>query len=574
MINYILVNRPTFSEEYETQRIGYPQELDHQCVVCGSKVKHCYPDNGKLVRTLTGDVYQIVNLYTCANEKCEMSELTFNPAPRYDYSNRHFGADVFAFITEEFLIFKQKPNQIHQRLTLKYRFDISIDTIRRICDDVLKLKALKIDEKSVELVQKQGFILLAFDGQDPGNDAPSIWCFVDLCSNRILATRKFNSLDHEKLRDTIEEIATVYGVEIIGWVSDKQNMITKCHDTYYSEIPHQYCQYHFLRNTWNHLVTVDSSVYLPLKKVVNLLYIHTVSKSSKVNFENVGKVSVSKAFENTDADLQAMIKVKNKVFKELRGVWLYEALNEYKNKLCRAKELLDPSFRFIKILGRTIDALDGTLKEVGQNYEDACLLFTYFQQIRSALGEEKTTLKEKTDELDLIYKVIITEAKQRDPKINLEECKAFLPSKKRSTSEIMGEWYRLWNSYFPGLFEYYKFPKPIRTNMELERMFSKEKQAIFNRVAKANVCRIVATRGEDYLRILHCSPEELRSNIIAEYSEEVVGQLRAELALDIKAMTEITLTRCSEHEKFDVDIKKYYHQDKKKKRGNNIVGKD
>ena len=385
-----------------------------------------------------------------------MNEVTFNPAPKFDYSNRHFGADVFAFITEEFLIFKQKLDQIHQRLTLKYRLDISIDTIRRICDDILRLKALKIDEKSVELVQKQGFILLAFDGQDPGRDAPFIWCFVDLCSNRILATRKFDSLDHEKLHDTIEEIVAVYGIKIIGWVSDKQNVITKCHDTFYPEISHQYCQYHFLRNTWNHLVTVDSNVYLPLKKAANSLYIHTASKSSKVNFENVGEVSVSEAFENTDADLQTMIKVKNKVFKELRGVWLFEILNEYRNKLCRAKEPLDPSFRFTKILGKTIDTLDGALKEVEQNYEDACLLFTYFQQIRSALGEEKTNLKEKTDELDLIYKVIFTEAKQRDPKINLEECKSFLPSKKRSTSEIMSEWCWLWNSYFPRLFEYYK----------------------------------------------------------------------------------------------------------------------
>ena len=101
--------------------------------------------------------------------------------------------------------------------------------------------------------------------------------------------------------------------------------------------------------------------------------------------------------------------------------------------------------------------------------------------------------------------------------------------------------------------------------MELERMLSKEKQAIFNRVAKANVCRIVATRGEDYLRILHCSPEELRSNIIAEYSEELVKKLRVQLASDIKKMTEITLTRILEYKKFDMDIKKYYQPDKKKK---------
>ena len=574
MINYLFVNRPIFSEEYKTRRIGYPQELGHQCVVCGSKVRYNYPDNGKLVHTLTGDVYQIVNLYTCTKENCELSKLAFNPSPKYDYSNRHFGADVFGFISEEFLIFKQKPDQIHQRLTLKYRLDISIDTIRRICDDILKLKSLKIDEKSVEIVKKQGFILLALDGQDPGGDAPSIWCFVDLCSNRILATRKFDSLDHVKLRDVIEEILKIYGVKIIGWVSDKQNMITKCRDTFYSKIPHQYCQYHFLRNTWNHLVTVDSNVYLPLKKVVNSLYIHNASKSSKVNFENVGKVSVPQAFENTDADLQAMIKVKNKVFKKLRGVWLYETLSEYKSKLSLAKEPLDPSFRFTKILGRTIDVLSNTLKDVEQNYEDACLLFNYFQQIRGVLGEEKKSQEEKTDELDLIYEEILAEARQRDPKIKLEECKAFLPSKKRSTPEIMGEWCRLWKSYFPGLFVYYQFPKPIKTNMELERMLSKEKQAIFNRVAKANVCRIVATRGEDYLRILHCSPEELRSNIIAEYSEELVKKLRIQLASDIKKMTEITLTRSLEYEKFDMDIKKYYQPDKKKKGGDNFVDKD
>jgi len=102
--------------------------------------------------------------------------------------------------------------------------------------------------------------------------------------------------------------------------------------------------------------------------------------------------------------------------------------------------------------------------------------------------------------------------------------------------------------------------------MELERMLSKEKQAIFNRVAKANVCRIVATRGEDYLRIMHCSPEELQSNIIEEYSEEIIKQLRTELASDIKAMTEITLMRNLEYEKFDMDIEKYYQLDERKKK--------
>jgi hypothetical protein len=282
-----------------------------------------------------------------------MSKVVFNPSPRFDYSGRHFGTDVFRFISNEFLIFKQKPDQILLRLKLKHRLEISIDTVRRMYEDVLQLKSKQIDLKTKEIVQEQGFILLGLDGQDPGGDAPSIWCFMDLVSNRILATRKFDSLDYKKLRETIEEIEKLYGVKIIGWVSDKQNVITKCHDEYYPNIPHQYCQFHFLRNTWRHLTALDSKVYLPLKKSINGLYIHSASASAKVNFENAGKASVRDAFENTDKDLQTMLKVKNKTLKELRGTWLYETVEKYANDMQAVCNTLDPTLWFTKIMKRT-----------------------------------------------------------------------------------------------------------------------------------------------------------------------------------------------------------------------------
>ena len=560
MIYYSIMNRPTNSEKYRTVRISYPPELELKCTVCGSKVKFLYPDNGKVVHTLEGDVYQVVNLYTCSNKTCAMSEVAFNPSPRFDYSGRHFGADVFSMIAEEFLIFEQKPDQIYKRLTIKYRLSISPDTVRRMCDDVLTLKSLRIDEKTVELIQKQGFILLAMDGQDPGDSVPSIWCFIDLCSNRVLATRKFDSLDHETLRDTIEELKDFYKVKIVGWVSDKQNLITKCHDTFYPEIPHQYCQYHFLRNLWNHLAKLDSKVYLPLKKAINGLYIHSASKSAKVKFENVGKISVREAFENTDDDLQAMIRVRNKTLKELRGIWLYETLDEYVGKMEKAVQELNPEFRFTKIMTRTSSSLREALHKVKEDYADTCFMEEHFQEIRETLGDSETSRREKEERLGYIYDMLLMEAKQREPSFQEADCKAFLPSKKRTTVEVMGEWYRLWKSYLPGLFVYYGFSKPVRTNMELERLFGTQKQAIFNRTAKSNVCRVVATRGEDYLRIKYCNPEELQSDIIAEYSDEVVRELRAQLATEIKEVTKRTVSRSREYEKFDIDIKKYYQQ--------------
>ncbi|TFF92978.1 MAG: hypothetical protein EU544_06575 [Promethearchaeota archaeon] len=487
-----------------------------------------------------------------------MSKVTFNPSPRFDYSSRHFGGDVFSMIAEEFLLLNQKPDQIYTRLAYKYRLSISQDTVRRMCDDILTLKSLKIDEKTVEIIQEQGFILLAMDGQDPGGTVPSIWCFIDLCSNRVLATRKFDSLNYEMLRDTIEELKDLYGVEIVGWVSDKQNVITKCHDTFYPDTPHQYCQYHFLRNLWNHLTSLDSKIFLPLRKAINALYIHSASKGTKVKFENVGKVSVREAFENTDEDLQAMIRVRNKTLKELRGVWLYEMLSEYVGKLEAAAEELNPSFRFSKIMNRTISSLQEALEGVRGHYNDARMMQEHFQNIRETLGDPDTSREEKEDRMGYIYEMILMEVKRRDLEFNVDDCRAFLPSKKRTTVEIMGEWYRLWKSYRPGLFVYYKFSKPVRTNMELERLFSKEKQAIFNRAAKSNVCRVVASRGEDYLRIKYCDVEELQSDIIEEYSDEIVRELRANLASEIKDITKRMVSRSRTYEKFDVDIEKYY----------------
>lgn len=548
----------TYSEGYKTVRVGYPKDLNLKCPLCEHDVKYEYANSGKIVHTLNGNINQVINLYTCTNKECEFHDNAFNPAPRFDYGARHYGADVFRLIADEFLIYGLKVDQIYKRLIKKYELDISIDTVSRICDDILKLKSFKIDEKTVEIMRVQGFILLGFDGQNPGGDAPALWNFMDLISNRVLATRKFESLDYKILHRTIEEIREFYGVEIIGWVSDKQNVITKCHDTFYQDIPHQYCQYHFLRNTWNHLAALDSNIYMPLKKAIGGLYIHTASKNATVYFENVGEVSIREVFKNTDKDLQVMIKARNKIFKELRGVWLYEKLTEYVNKMDDMLKNLDPNFRFTKILNRTAATLREALNDVKCYYNDGFELNDDFQQIRQIFGETKTSKAEKVEHLGSRYDLILTKAKNKEPKLKTEDLKSFLPDKKRSTAEILGEWYRLWGSYRNGLFEYYSFLELFKTNMVLEQSFSKEKQAIFNRVAKGNISHMVATRGEDYLRIKHCTIEELEADIVKQYSEEIVRRLRAELRADIKEQTAKWRTRSRDYEGLEVDMNKYY----------------
>ncbi len=566
------MKRETYSEDYKTVRISYPSEWNFACPSCGEKVKFKYPDDGKLVHTLKGPINQVINLYSCTNLECEFNQIAFNPCPRYDYSQRTYGADVFRFIAEEFLIYELKPGQIYKRLTKKYQLKISKDTVRRICDDILKLKSLKIDEKTLEIIKKQGYILLGFDGQDPGGNAPSIWCFMDLISNRILATYKFDMLDYKILHQTIEEIQEFYGVKMIGWVSDKQTLITKCHDTFYPEIPHQYCQYHFLRNIWNHSEALDSNTYLSLKKVVNSLDIHIRSNSSLVFFEGLGKKSVREVFKGVDKDLQKMIKGRNKTFKNLRGIRLFEELTEYQHRMVDILADKDPALRFTIILTKTSLDLKSALDEVESYYKASQELNQYFQQIREAFGNENTSQKEKKNTIAKIYEDIFSKARKDNPKLNLADCRTFLPNKKKSKTDIMAEWCRLWESYLPGLFQYYNFPVEIKTNNSLEQGFSTQKQALFNRVAKANIIHMITTRGEDYLRIKHCDPEELESDIIKEYTDEVMKELRAQLRADIKERTATWRTKRNSYMGVEIIADGYYQNIKKKKGGRNFVG--
>lgn len=533
------MNLPAQSDDYEYVRIKYPTNLDNKCILCQFPVVYLYADAGKLIHSLEGDIYQVVELHKCTNPDCKCSNRPFNPSPRYDYGKRYYGADVFQFVAREFLPpLKQNPEQILSRLHLLYpNFQISLATISRMCDDILKVKSFNIDLKTHAMIQEQDFILLGMDGQDPGTNAPALWAFMDLISNRILATVKFETLDYNRLHDYLTTLEAYYGVPILGWVTDKQNVIVKCHETYYVDIPHQYCQYHFQTHLWNHIECLDSKIFMLLKKTITKLYIHSASLVKAVDFGILGQKSVREVFKPMDQDLQAMIRVRNKKFKSLRGLWLFEKLTDYIKRGSQSMKEIDSQLRVAKIMKKTFNDLQEKLDEVRLIYDKVVNFNSWFQEIRDLFNNEQIVWQEKRRQLDLVFKEVYQKACKQMADFDLDACRSFLPGKKSTFIAILGEWCRLWNSYLPGLFQYEKFPGKNRTNGKNERAFSKEKQMLISRVGKGIVSHMIATRGADYLRLTHCTSEELTSDILIECTEGLIQELREELRNEIRKQT-------------------------------------
>lgn len=529
--------RPTHSEQYTTIRLSYPEHYNGKCPLCNNNVTFQYANGGKLVHCLDRTIYQITNLYICTNPECKLSNTPFNPTVRFDYGGRSWGADVLRYIAKEFLLIKMNPKQILDRLMIEYpSFEISLDSIRRIMDDILLLKAHRIDEHTLEIITNQGQILLGLDGQDPDGNGPSVWLFMDLLSGRVLSTQLFESLNYESLYLYIQNLLTKYKVPLVGWVSDKQGVLVKCHDTYFKDIPMQYCQFHFLSHLWNHLECLDSTIFMPLKAVINKLYIHT--SNQEVFFEGKGNISVKEAFKPMDLDFQRMIKVRNKKFNTLRGVWLYETLSVYLQGMEKTLQKMNSELRAAKIMKNCYEKVKDIHDHLHETYQDAVQLRDWFESIRSTLADSTFSVEEQKRRCELIEKAILSEILRRDPTFCVDACRSFLPNKNNSYISVLGEYLRLWKSYSPGLFQYVHFPKSIRTNGDLERTFSVEKTLLVSRAGKGTVSHMVSTRGEAYIRIQRCDPDELKRDIILDYEEELVQQLRTELKSRIKEITQ------------------------------------
>ncbi len=77
----------------------------------------------------------------------------------------------------------------------------------------------------------------------------------------------------------------------------------------------------------------------------------------------------------------------------------------------------------------------------------------------------------------------------------------------------------------------------MRTNDACELGFSLQKQRVYRRVAKKQVAYMVSTRGEAYLRVTHCSPEELEADILASAMNSLIKRLGLALQARIEAQT-------------------------------------
>ena len=127
------------------------------------------------------------------------------------------------------------------------------------CSDADRLKAI---------TAKSGRVILAIDGLQPDVGHEVLWVIRDVLSGEVLLARSLLSSCQDDLAKLLHEVKAALKVPIAGIVSDGQTSIRKAVAEALDGVPHQLCQFHYLREAVRPIYEADRHAKVQLKKKV------------------------------------------------------------------------------------------------------------------------------------------------------------------------------------------------------------------------------------------------------------------------------------------------------------------
>jgi hypothetical protein len=159
--------------------------------------------------------------------------------------------------------------EIHRELSGR-GVAISERSVTNLLDRYEELVALRFSERAHLRVAlaRQGRVVVALDGLQP-DVGHEVLCVVrDCLSGEVLLARSLLSATEESLAGLLEEAISGFEVPVAGVVSDGQHPIRRAVARVLPGVPHQLCQFHYLREAAKEVYEADRHAKKELKKRV------------------------------------------------------------------------------------------------------------------------------------------------------------------------------------------------------------------------------------------------------------------------------------------------------------------
>jgi hypothetical protein len=160
--------------------------------------------------------------------------------------------------------------EMHQAL-LARGINVAQRSVTYLMPRYEELVTLRItDQERIKArLQKQGHVMLAIDGLQPDVGHEVLWVIRDCLSEEILLARPLLSStqgDLTALLTEVKELLTELAVPVKGIISDGQETIGSAVAFVFPEVPHQLCQFHYLKDAIKPHDVADQQAKTQLKK--------------------------------------------------------------------------------------------------------------------------------------------------------------------------------------------------------------------------------------------------------------------------------------------------------------------
>ena len=226
----------------------------------------------RVVATLEGLTRFAVQVRRCRNADCPRHNVSLRSEREgvIALPQQEFGLDVIALIGRLRHVEHRSTTEIHAEL-IRRGVAICTRSVACLLDRYDELLALSLADPTRlrRVVGEAGRVVLAVDGLQPDVGHEVLWVIRDVLSGEVLLARSLLSSCRDDLAKLLTEVKLALrgaGAAIVGVVSDGQHSIRDAVAEALPGVPHQLCQFHYLREAARPIYEADRHAKVRLKK--------------------------------------------------------------------------------------------------------------------------------------------------------------------------------------------------------------------------------------------------------------------------------------------------------------------
>src|SRR3954470_22229789 len=248
--------------------------LDRNCPTCG-RMMHICDHRYRRFHTLEGPVPLICKLNHCPDPACPGHARTRSPELEVTIAlpQMAIGWDVLCWIGHRRCSRHMAIPTIRSELRDDYAIQLSDDAIDQyIRRYQVMLAARQRDAESLRRhYESAAEIILCIDGLQPEKGHETLYVVRELTRKRVWFAEPLLSATEDEVRRLIvkaKEWAESLGLPVGLWMSDQQDAFVKGIAAEFPDVPHRYCDNHFLRDLARPVLDADSHAKVRMRQKV------------------------------------------------------------------------------------------------------------------------------------------------------------------------------------------------------------------------------------------------------------------------------------------------------------------